>query len=70
MAVMRMVAMRPRVHSLKIEKIVFGVNYGFFLALVRAPRAHADRPRNLGSAGYAVVGDWRFELFWHCRLSG
>jgi hypothetical protein len=31
MAVMMMVAMRPRVHSLKIKKIVFAVNYGFFL---------------------------------------
>jgi hypothetical protein len=30
-AVMMMVAMRPRVHSKKIKKIVFGVNYGFFL---------------------------------------
>jgi len=26
---MMMVAMRPRVHSKKIKKIVFGVNYGF-----------------------------------------
>lgn len=28
MAVMMMVAMRPRVHSKKIKKIVFGVNCG------------------------------------------
>src|SRR5271168_5420789 len=28
-AVMMVVAMRPRVHSKKIKKIVFGVNYGF-----------------------------------------
>jgi len=26
---MMMLAMRPRVHSKKIKKIVFGVNYGF-----------------------------------------
>jgi hypothetical protein len=26
---MMMVAMRPRVHSKKIKKIFFGVNYGF-----------------------------------------
>jgi hypothetical protein len=39
MAVMMMVAMRPRVHSLKIKKIVFGVNYGFFLALFRGATA-------------------------------
>ena len=31
MAVMMMVAMRPRVHSFKIEKIAFGVNCGFFV---------------------------------------
>jgi hypothetical protein len=32
MAVMMMVAMRLRVHSLKIEKIAFGVNHGFSLS--------------------------------------
>jgi hypothetical protein len=37
-AVMMTVAMRPRVHSLKIEKIAFGVNYGFFLALFRGAK--------------------------------
>jgi hypothetical protein len=39
MAMMMMVAMRPRVHSLKIKKIVFDVNYGLFLALFRGATA-------------------------------
>jgi len=30
MAVMMMVAMRPRVHTKKLKKIVFSVNNGFF----------------------------------------
>jgi hypothetical protein len=39
MAVMMMLAVRPRVHSLKIKKIAFGVNNRFFLVLFRGAAA-------------------------------
>jgi hypothetical protein len=38
MAVMMMVAMRPRVHSKKIKKMTVGVNNGFFATSTSGPR--------------------------------
>jgi len=46
MAVMMMVAMRPRVHSKKIKKMRVGVNNGFF-AHPLAIRARRVRPRSI-----------------------
>jgi hypothetical protein len=61
MAVMAMVAMRPRVHTKKIEKIVFGVNNGFFRES-RFFRGRLAEPKGGGQSSSAAA--------WMCRPPG